>query len=472
MARTTVEPAVAKEAPAWTMLLLACLGSFMIVMDVVVISVALPDIGSDLGFSPSDLPWTINAYTLTFAGFLLAGGRAADVFGLRRTLLTGLAVFTVSRLAAGFAQDPAMLLTCRAVQGLGAAVLMPATLTLIMSAYPEGARRARALAIWSGVGSVGASAGSVIGGVVTDAAGWRWIFFMLVPVGVAGLLLGRHAIPAPRGAGIARRSNLLGGTLITPGLVALVYGMVSTKDHGWTGVPTLGSFAVAVVLIVLFAVQQARWAKDPLVPVHILKRRSVAGGNLVVFLLGIGFFSYPYFLSLYLENVLGYSALRTGVASLPVSVGVLIGAQLSGRSSNRYGVRPVAAFGAAVTAIGLLGLAGLDAHSAYLTGVCLPGVLVGLGTGLAITPITMAATSGVPPTSAGVASGLFNTTRQVSGAVGLALLATVAATPAGSGGAQAAGYSRAFFVAACFAALATLGTPLLQHAARELETGK
>ncbi|GAB3983608.1 hypothetical protein GCM10029978_090880 [Actinoallomurus acanthiterrae] len=184
-------------------------------------------------------------------------------------------------------------------------------------------------------------------------------------------------------------------------------------------------------------------------------------------ILGIGFFSYPFFLSLYLENVLGYSALRTGVAALPVSVGVLIGAQLSGRSSNRHGVRPVAAFGSAVTAIGLLGLAGLDAHSAYLTGVCLPGVLVGLGTGLAITPITMAATSGVPATSAGVASGLFNTTRQVSGAVGLALLATVAAAPGGNTDAQAAGYARAFLVAACFAALAALSAPLLQRAQRQ-----
>lgn len=450
----TAAPAT-RTVPDWTKLLLSCLATFMIILDVVVISVALPPIRVDLGFAAADLPWVVNAYTLAFAGFLLLGGRAADIFGVRRTFLAGLAVFTTARFAAGFAPDAISMLVCRAVQGLGAAALMPATLTVITSTY-QGARRGRALAVWSAVGSVGASAGSVVGGLVTDTLGWRWIFFILAPVGVAALALARYALPP--GHGHRERIDVLGGLLATAGLCALVYGIVGDRIF----------IAAGLALLAVFVVHQTRTPR-PLVPLRIFRVRSVSAANAVILCLGIGFFSYPYFLSLYLENVLRYSPMRTGLASLPLSLGVLIGAPLGGRLIPRYGVRVLAFAGTLITAAGFAGLGLLDGHGSYLGTICLPGVPVGIGIGMAITPITVAATSGVEPALAGLASGLFNTVRQVSGAIGLALLAEIATSHTaalhGHPNALALGYGRAFLVAACFALASALLVPLLGRTA-------
>ncbi|GAA2073068.1 MFS transporter [Streptomyces albiaxialis] len=474
-----------------SVLALACTGSFVVVMDATIVSVALPDIRTGLGFGPSGLAWVVNAYTLAFAGFLLLGGRLADVFGQRRMFAVGMGVFTVARLAAGLAATDGQLLAARAVQGLGGALLMPVTLSLVTTAFPEPAGRARALGTWSAVGAVGASSGPVLGGLLTEWAGWRWVFFVTVPVGAAAVAAAVRVLPprvlparapsarAPERGGRTRpRLDVTGAVTATAGLVAVVHGVMRAPDTGWAGAPFLGSVGGGALLLVLFAVHQGRWAREPLVPLGLFRLRAVSGGNAVMFLLGLGFFASPVLLSLYLQDVHGYAPLDAGLAYLPVGAAMFAGATAASRVSLRLGPRRAAVAACLLGAAGygaMAALAGTDAS--YAVSVMLPGAVFGLGTAAAFTPITVSATSGVPAHQNGLAAGVLNTVRQTSGAVGLAALSTLSAavTTAADGDASsdasstggtsmatasraalAEGYAAAFGASACLLGVAAL----------------
>ncbi|MBB5854118.1 DHA2 family efflux MFS transporter permease subunit [Amycolatopsis umgeniensis] len=441
-------------------LALACAGSFVVILDATIVSVALPAVRFGLGFSSGALTWVVNAYTLAFAGFLLLGGRLCDEFGVRRMFVLGMSLFTVARLAAGLAGSPETLLAARTVQGFGGALLMPVTLSLLTTTFTEPARRARVLGTWSAVGAAGAAAGPVIGGLLTQWAGWRWVFFVSVPIGVAAVLAAGAVLPLrdrsrPRG-----RLDVLGAMLSTAGLVAVVYAVMRFSADDWV-LPLVGG----LVLLGVFLVHQHRWADEPLVALGIFRLRSVLSGNVVIFLLGLGFLASPILLSLYLQDVHGYSPLQAGLAYLPVGVAMFAGAQTAGGMSMRLGPRRAAALYCAIGAAGFTGVAALTgAHSSYVVSVLLPGMVFGFGTAAAFTPITVAATSGVPERQNGLAAGLLNTVRQTSGAIGLAALTALAAavtatwqTGLSKGEALVHGYTAAFLAsAACLAAAAVV----------------
>jgi EmrB/QacA subfamily drug resistance transporter len=415
-----------KTAPDWLILTLACVAQFMVVLDVSIVNVALPSIKVSLGFSPSGLQWILNAYTLTFAGFLLLGGRAADVFGRRRVFLIGLGVFTGASLLGGFAQDQAMLLTARAIQGLGGAILSPATLTILTTTFTEPKARSRAMGLWSAVAGAGGAAGALLGGILTQELSWRWILFINVPIGILAMAAARAFLQETRASGERQPLDVPGAVLVTGGLTSLVYGLVRSSAVGWGSWQTVLAFAVAAGLISWFLVHETLVAKAPLVPLAMFARRSIWTANLVMLLLAGSIFGMWFFVSLYLQDVLGYSPLRTGFAFLPQTVAIIVGAQISSRILLRTGPRPILLFGSLSTAGGLFWLAHAGVHSGYWTDLFVPSVLITLGLGLSFTPLAYLATAGVPPREAGLASGLVNTSRQIGGAVALAALATIA----------------------------------------------
>jgi EmrB/QacA subfamily drug resistance transporter len=449
-----------RTVPSWLVLLLVCIGQFMVVLDASIVNVALPSIQRDLHFSTSSLQWVVNAYTLTFAGFLLLGGRAADLFGRRRIFMVGLALFTASSLFGGLAQNEAWLVTARAIQGFGAAILAPATLTILTATYPEGPARAWALGAWSAVSSAGASAGALLGGILTDFLNWRWILFVNVPVGIVALVAARRHLPESRAEMAHRHLDLGGAITVTAGLVALVYALVRTESYSWGSAQVLMPLALAVVLLGVFLFLQARVSTAPLVPLRIFRSRAVAGGNLVMFLMFGSLFGSWYFETLYMQHVLGYSPLQAGLAFLPQTVLIAAGAQVTARLVPRLGPRPLIVLGTLVAGGGLAWLAQISPDSAFVGDLLGPFVLIGLGMGLAVTPIAVAGTAGVAREEAGLASGLLNTSRTVGASIGLAALATIAANRTthalGSGAATAArtasaftdGYALAFTVAA------------------------
>jgi EmrB/QacA subfamily drug resistance transporter len=448
-------------------LALACVAQFMVVLDVSIVNVALPSIGRDLHYTPSGLQWVVNAYVLTFAGFLLFGGRAADLFGRRRIYLFGLGLFTLASLAGGLAQGPGWLTAARAVQGIGGAFLSPASLTIIVTTFSDPKRRTRAIGTWSAVAGAGGAAGAILGGVLTAELSWRWVLFVNIPIGViTAAIAGAYLteLRRPAGAGARPRPDVGGAVTITAGLGALVYAIIETSSHPWLSAPTLSALAVAVVLLAVFAVIEHRLATAPLVPFGLFSARSVAGANLVMLPVGAAFFSMWYFLSLYFQDVLGYSALRAGLAFIPMAVAIIIGAQASPRLLPTIGRRPLLAVALVLAAGGFAWLGQVPAHPAYLVHVLGPSCLVALAIGLLFTPLAGAATTGVPMNQAGLASGVLNTSRQIGGSIGLAALATVAvsrthaylAAAHGTASALTAGYDRAFAIAAilCLAGLA------------------
>jgi EmrB/QacA subfamily drug resistance transporter len=452
----SIELEPGRVVPAWLVLGLVCIGQFMVVLDASIVNVALPSMQRDLHISPSGLQWIVNAYTLTFAGFLLLGGRAADLFGRRRIFLVGLAVFTTASLLGGLAQNEAWLVSARALQGLGAAILAPATLTILTATFPEGAARAWALGTWSAVSSAGASAGALFGGILTDLLNWRWILFVNVPVGVVALIAARRHLPESRADMVHRHLDLAGAITVTAGLVALVFALVRTETYSWGSVQVLAPLAAAVVLLAAFLVIQSRFSKAPLVPLRIFRSRSVAGGNAVMLLMFGALFGSWYFETLYMQHVLGYSPLQAGLAFLPQTLLIAAGAQVTARLVPRLGPRPLIITGTLVAGAGLAWLAQISTTSTFLASLLGPYVLIGVGMGLAVTPIAVAGTAGVAREEAGLASGLLNTSRTVGASIGLAALATVAANRTTNamasglhtGTALTDGYALAFSVAA------------------------
>ncbi|MBB4688695.1 DHA2 family efflux MFS transporter permease subunit [Amycolatopsis jiangsuensis] len=433
---------------------LACVCVFAVILDATIVAVALPGIRGELGFGEAGIGWVVTGYTLVFAGFQLLGGRCADVYGLRRVLYAGLVVFGVGSVLAGLAPNAWLLLAARAVQGLGGALLVPTALACITTVVPDGARRASALATWSMVGAVGAASGTVLGGVLTQAAGWRWVFLINVPIVVLAAALVRPALP-PHGDGTRRPLDLPGALLVTAGLTLVVYAISGSGTALTSWLPG----AAGVLLLSAFLGWEHR-GREPMLPLRLFRVRTVSAANLTMFAIGLAFFATPILLSLYLQGVLGYSPLQAGLAFAPSSVLTLAGGRLAGRVTPRWGLRRASVAGSLIAAAGFGLLAVLTETAApYVLGVGIPVAVVGFGIGLAFTPITVAATRGVEPGYAGIAAGLLNTTRQTSGAAGVAVL-TAISTAAGDHGAH--GYAVAFAVTfGCAAAAALLAALLL-----------
>ncbi|WP_055617876.1 DHA2 family efflux MFS transporter permease subunit, partial [Streptomyces phaeochromogenes] len=432
--RAAAEIAVSRRPapPTWVVVALACAGQFLVVLDVSVVNTALPSMRADLGLSAPGLQWVVNTYTIAFAGFMLLGGRAGDLYGRKRMFLIGLALFTLASLAGGLAQEGWQLLAARAVQGLGAAVLAPSTLTILTSAVPEGAARARAIATWTAVGGGGGAAGGLVGGVLVDGLSWRWVLLINVPIG-AVVLAGALLWLVEGRAGDGRRIDLPGALLATAGLATLAYGIVQTEAEGWTSAETLVPLAAGAALIGLFVLVEAR-TKVPLMPLKLFRLRSVSSANVAMFLCGSAMFCMWFFMTLYAQNVLGYSPLDAGLALVPSSLAVIIGSKVAPRLMPVVGARNVAVLGALVAAAGFGWQSTMTADGAYLTAIMFPGILMMLGAGLSATPLAALATSGAEPGEAGLVSGLINTSRTMGGAIGLSVMSTIAAARTGGGG--------------------------------------
>jgi EmrB/QacA subfamily drug resistance transporter len=458
-----------RARPSHRSLVLATIlvSQLMVVLDATIVNVALPDIQHALSFSPAGLSWVINAYTLTFGGLLLLGARAGDLLGRRRVFLAGIALFSTASLAGGFAQSAGELLAARALQGVGGALAAPSALALLTTMFAEGRERTRALGLYTAVSIGGGAVGLLAGGILTQWVSWRWVLFVNVPIGIALVAAARAVLPeTPRRTG---RFDLSGALTSTLGMAALVYGFVSAATDGWSDVRTGGSFLVGAILLVAFAVIEAR-AESPITPLRLFADRNRNAANLGRLLMVAGMFGMFFFLTQFLQDVLGYSPLSTGLAFLPVTAALFTASQVSARVLvERFGGRPLMIAGLALSTTGLLWLTQLSAHSGYLA-VLGPLVLFGIGNGLAFVPLTATGLAGVSPADAGAASGLINVMQQVGGSLGLAVLVTVASAaghdeaghvrPGLSAAARAheifiAGADRAFFVAALFL-LATL----------------
>ena len=424
----SVDAGSGRTHPDWLILAVVCVAQFMVVLDVSVVNVALPSIKASLGFTQTGLQWILNAYTLTFAGFLLLGGRAADIYGRKRIYLVGMVLFTLASLVGGFATSQSMLVIARAVQGLGGAILSPATLTIITTTFTDPKARAKALGAWSAVAGAGGAVGALLGGVLTQLVSWRWILFINVPVGIVAFVAAVIVLTEVRRSTDRSPLDIVGAISVTGGLTLVVYGLVSASSSGWGSSTTLGSFAVAVLSLAWFVFHEARVAKSPLMPLGLFKKRSVTSANLVMLCVGGSLFASWYFLSLYFQEVRGYSPMKTGLVFLPQTLAIIVGAQISSRLTTKLGPRRILLVGTLLTAIGLALTSTLGVDSPYLTHVLVPSILITLGAGLSFSPLAFAATSGVKAHEAGLASGLLNTSRQVGGSIGLAGLATVAAS--------------------------------------------
>src|SRR3954468_717051 len=410
----------------WT-LILCCAAQFMVILDVSIVNVALPSIRRDLGFSAVELQWVVNAYTLAFAGFLLLGGRAADLLGRRRVFVFGLALFSLASLAGGLSSSQGMLVAARAAQGLGGAVVAPATLAVLTTAFAEGHERNRALSAWGAMGAAGGAAGALLGGLLTQGLGWEWIFFVNVPIGLGIALGARRFVDEGRPSQAQRRYfDVAGAITVTAGLVVLTYGIVRTDVNGWGSAKTLATLGAGLALLAVFLVIEGRLSRRPLVPLRIFSSRMLAGANIVVFLLGASVFAMWYFVSLYMQQVLGYTPIEAGLAFLPMTAMIIIGSATAGKLTRRAGAGPVLPVGMGLQAAGMALFSGISANGSYLGDILIPSILVSTGIGLSFVPVTIAAMSGARASEAGLASGLVNTSRQVGGSLGLAILATVA----------------------------------------------
>jgi EmrB/QacA subfamily drug resistance transporter len=441
----------------WFGLALLATVQFMVVLDIAIVNVALPSIQTDLGVSQANLQWVISAYALVFGGFLLLGGRTADLLGRRRVFMVGLIAFLLGSLLCGLAWSEASLIGARAIQGLGAATISPAALAILMTTFAEGRERNIALGVWGAVGGFGAAAGVLLGGVLTDALSWEWIFFVNIPVALVAFALAPVLLGESRDTRV-KTFDALGAILVTAGLTTLVLGITQGHAWGWGSIRTIGVFAASAALLLGFVGWENR-VEEPLMRFGILRTKTVLGANVSGFILGTALFSMFLMLTLYMQQVLGYSAMKTGVAYLAVAGTSIIWANVAAALVNKVGVRPLIASGMAILAVGMLLFTQIAVDGSYVANL-LPGFLiVAFGMALCFVPISIAALAGVRQAEAGIASGLINTSQQIGGAVGIALLSTVAitrtenevASGAATPEALTSGFQLAFWVGAAIA---------------------
>ncbi|MEV7928439.1 MFS transporter [Kitasatospora sp. NPDC088779] len=455
----------------WKALVVLAVAQLTVVLDASIVNVALPSIQRDLHFADSDVQWIVNAYALAFGGFLLLGGRTADLLGRRRVFMTGLGLFAATSLLGGLAPTAGLLIAARVGQGLGAAIIAPAALSIVTTTFTEGAERNKALGIWGALAGAGGAIGVLLGGVLTQWAGWEWVMFVNVPICVVAAVLTPGFVRESRGherTGI----DFAGAALVTGGLSVLVYALVDAERAGWGSARTIGLLGLAAVLLLVFALVELRLVKHPVMPLRIFRNRNLSSANAVSLLVGAALLSMFFFISLYLQQVLGFSALEAGLSYLPFSAASIVAAGAASQLVTKVGPRPVLACGLALTAVGLLLFTRIPADGTFAGDVLLPSVVAALGLGFSFVPVTIVAVSGVTPQESGLASGLINTTQQIGGALGLAVLSSVAnarirellegkqAGGPATADAMTEGFRLAFAVGAGFALLGVLITLL------------
>ena len=449
----------------WKALAVLGVAYLMVVLDVSIVNVALPSIQEDLGFTTEDLQWVVSGYALTFGGFLLLGGRSGDLLGRRMIFMVGLGLFALTSLIAGLSVSSGMLIGARIAQGAAGAILAPSVFSIVLVTFAEGAERNKALGILGAIAGSGAAIGVLMGGVLTEYAGWQWCFFVNVPIAIVALFLVPRVVRESRAEGMLRHFDAWGAVTVTASLMLLVFGLTQANRVGWASAQTIGVLLASAILMAIFIVLELR-SRSPLVPLSIFRRRTLTGANLIGFALGMVIFGMFFLLSLYMQQVLGYSPLRTGFGYLAVALTVIVAAAISQSLVTRLGVKPVLMTGMGLLTIGLVYFTFVSVGGSYVDDL-LPGfVILGVGMGFSFVPISIAALAGVQGPEAGLASGLINTSQQVGGALGLAILITVATThtsnllDSGESNPQAlvSGFSLAFWVAAAFALAGFLTT--------------
>ena len=456
----------------WQALALLCMAQFVVVLDASIVNVALPSIGDGLGFSQENLPWVVNAYILTFGGFLLLGGRLADLLGRRRVFLSGLILVAVASLAAGFAATEGQLIAARAAQGLGAAIISPSALSIVTNMFTDGVERNKALGAWGAVAGSGGAAGVLLGGILTDGLGWEWVLWVNVPVALVAAALTPRLIPESRSQSQTRNFDVAGAITVTAALTILVYALVDAGSAGWGSSQTLGLVGLSAALLGAFVVIERR-SQAPLVPFSIFRMRTLTGANVVGLLVGASLFSMFFFISLYMQQVLGYSAIKAGLSYLPLSLAIITSAAIASQLVTRIGFKPVLTAGLALISIGLLWFSRISVDGGFSPDILGPSLLAAVGLGFSFVTTTIAAVAGVKERESGLASGLINTSQQIGGAVGLAVLATIASTrtenlmsdaggdPTQLPSALTEGFQAAFLGGAAFAALGLVLTLVL-----------
>jgi EmrB/QacA subfamily drug resistance transporter len=463
----------------WIALILLCAAQFVVVLDASIVNVALPSIGRALHFSEENLQWVVNAYVLVFGGFLLLGGRMADLLGRRRVFMAGLVLFALASLAGGLATSEEALIVARAVQGLGGAILSPAALSIVTTTFAEGAERNRALGIWGAVAGSGGAAGVLLGGVLTDSLGWEWVFFVNTPIALAAALLAPRLIDESSADASVRHFDAAGAFTVTAGLSIFVYAMVDATNAGWGSTQTIGLLVLSIALLVAFVVIELR-SRAPLVPFRVFRLPNIAGANVSGLLIGASLFSMFFFVSLYMQQVLGYKPLKAGFSYLPLALTIIVSAGVASQLVSRFGFKPILVSGMVLVATGLLMFSGVPVDGSYAADVLPASLVAAAGLGFSFVPVTIAAVSGVRNEDAGLASGLINTSQQIGGALGLAILSTISISRtddvmAASHGARGElpralteGFSSAFTAGAGFAILGVvLGLLMIKGKPRE-----
>jgi EmrB/QacA subfamily drug resistance transporter len=452
----------------WTALILLCMAQFVVVLDASIVNVALPSIGRGLHFSEQNLPWIVNAYMIAFGGFLLLGGRAADLLGRRRVFMAGLLVVAGASLAAGFAATQGELIAARAAQGLGAAIISPSALSIVTTMFRDGAERNKALGAWGAVAGSAGAVGVLLGGVLTTTLGWEWVLWVNVPVSLIAFALTPGLIPESRSESATRHFDAAGAVTVTAGLSLLAYALLDASSSGWGSTKIVGLLIVSAALLAAFVLIELR-SKAPLVPFRIFRLRTLTGANIVGILLGASLFSMFFFISLYMQQVLGYSPIHAGLSYLPLAVTIVVAAGVGGQLVTRFGFKPVLAAGMLLVSLGLVWFSGVSVGGSFAGDIVGPSLLAALGLGFGFVTSTIAAVSGVKEHEQGLASGLINTSQQIGGALGLAVLSTIATTQThhllASGTslphALTSGFQSAFLGGAVIAALGFVATLVL-----------
>ena len=453
----------------WTALILLCVAQFVVVLDASIVNVALPTIGKGLHFSDQNLPWVVNAYVIAFGGFLLLGGRAADLLGRRRVFMVGLMVVAVASLAAGFASTQGQLIAARAAQGLGAAIISPSALSIVTTLFQGGAERNKALGAWGAVAGSAGAAGVLLGGILTEGLGWEWVLWVNVPVALFALALTPGLIPESRSESATRHFDAAGAITVTAGLSVLAYALLDASSAGWGSTKIVGLLTLSVALLAAFIAIERR-SQAPLVPFRIFRMRTLTGANVVAILLGASLFSMFFFISRYMQQVLGYSPIHAGLSYLPLALTIVVAAGLGGQLVTRFGFKPILAAGMLFVAVGLAWFSRVSVGGGFVSDILGPSMLAAIGLGFGFVTSTIAAVAGVKPQEQGLASGLINTSQQIGGALGLAVLSTIATSRTSdvmAGGTSSLkvaltdGFQSAFLAGAVLAAIGFVATLVL-----------